>query len=354
MKKNNFFLFIVFTLGIALMPANVRAEGKELLKKNEYITQSKQDKKNDFKEDIMENEKKYHLKKVTYQIKKEVPVTTSEPVAATVTSKKVKKGEYKPQDSVEKDGVVCKLQETTEKEVVIKKAYTRAVTGYSVYESKTEAENAPATKEITAKDKKTGETVTVLCGKRGIKKISASSWQNTHIDITFISYDADTFRWGGITVKKGEKQPLKGYEEQLLKSVGGNTKNYKVKSISWNGKAYRNADGILCRKAVASVSKRVPHYQVNYKATQRVPAEKGIVYTSTYAGLKETVTGETDYTMVATGHYEEVKSKSVPVAAITAGILLAVLLMVGILWIVRKKQRGSQESGQDKHKSYGN
>lgn len=350
MIKNKFFLFIVFVLAFLVIPINVSAEGKELLKKSEYTTRSKQDKRHNFKEEIEENGKKYHLEKVTYQIKKEVPVTTREPVAVTVT-KKVKKGEYKPQDSVEKDGVKCELQDTTEKEVIIKKAYTRTVSGYSVYESAKEARNALATKEITAKDKKTGKTVTVLCGKQGIKKLSASSWKNTHIDITFISYDADTFRWGGITVKKSEKQPLKGYENQLLKSVGGNTKNYKVKSISWKGKAYRNADGILCRKAVASVSKRVPHYQVSYQATQRIPEEKGIVYTSTYAGLKEITTGETDYTMVTAGHYTEVESKNVPIVAITVGILLVVIMLVGILWIVRKKQSGTEK---DEHKSYSN
>lgn len=351
MKKNKFFLLIVFVLAFSVIPTYVSAEGKELVKKSEYTTRSKQDKRHNFKEEIKENGKKYHLEKVTYQIKKEVPVTTREPVAVTVT-KKVRKGTYKPQDSVVKEGVKCELQDTTEKEMVIKKAYTRTVSGYSVYESEKEARNAPSTKKITAKDKKTGKTVTVLCEKQGIKKLNASSWQNTHIDITFISYDADTFRWGGITVKKSETQPLKGYEDQLLKSVGANTKNYKVKSISWNGKAYRNADGILCRKAVASVSKKVPHYRVTYQATQRVPAEKGIMYTSTYAGLKETVTGETDYIMLTTGHYTEVKSKSIPVVAITVGTVLVVIMLVGILWIVRKKQRGTEN--QDKHELYSN
>lgn len=95
----------------------------------------------------------------------------------------------------------------------------------------------------------------------------------------------------------------------------------------------------------------MPHYQVSYQAIQRIPEEKGIVYTSTYAGLKEITTGETDYTMVAAGHYIEVESKNVPIVAITVGILLVVIMLVGILWIVRKKQRGTEK---DEHKSYSN
>lgn len=312
--------------------------GNTMTKKVEYRGEEKDQKADDyFQKKIVEDGSTWNLQGIRYEIVREDPVMVSEPVTKTVKSGVIKDGEtYTPEETVTKDGITYQLSDTTEQEEVAEKGYTQKVTGYSEYDSLEKAQSAPGTKMVTATDRRTGEDIRVRCSYDGITK-RAGTWEDTYIDITFVSYDADTFLWNQVTVPKNKKNPLKGYEKELMESVGGNEKNYQIQNVHWSGKAYKNAKGVLCRNARAEVRKRTNHYRVNYSGKRTVEDVKGTVYTSVYTGLKETDSGKRNYTIRAVATYE--KQKEIPVMGITFGILLFLLIVVGIIFILKRKQR---------------
>lgn len=87
-----------------------------------------------------------------------------------------------------------------------------------------------------------------------MEKLKANSWQDSYINLTFISYDADYYEWNGVQIDGSSKNPLKGYEKEILKSIGADTKNYRVVTTYWTGKAYQK-DGVYYRKAKADIQK---------------------------------------------------------------------------------------------------
>lgn len=297
-----------------------------------------------FQKKIVEDGSTWNLQEIRYEIVKEEPVMVSEPVTETVKSGVVNAGEtYLPAETVSKEGITYKLSETTENEVVVKNGYIRRVTGYLEYDSLEKAKSAPATKFVAATDRRTGEDISMKCGYVGITR-KTDTWEDTHIDITFVSYDADTFQWNQVTVPKNRENPLKGYEDQLLKSVGGSRDNYRIRNIHWAGRAYKNEKGVLCRNARAEVSKRTKHYRVNYSGESTVEDIKGTVYTSVYTGLKETDSGERNYTIRAVAVYA--KQRGIPVMGITLGLLLILLIVVGIVFILKKKQKPGNKTAE--------
>ncbi|MCM1244612.1 MAG: hypothetical protein NC293_03100 [Roseburia sp.] len=327
--------------------AYAASDGSTMTKEVEYQGEEKDKKADDyFPEKIVEDGSTWNLQGIRYETVTEKPVMVSEPVTEIVKSGVVNAGEtYIPEETVTKDGITYQLSQTTENEVVTEEGYTQKVSGYSEYNSLAEAQSAPETKMVTATDRRTGKNITMKCSYDGITK-RADTWEDTYIDITFVSYDADTFLWNKVTVPKNTKNPLKGYEKELLESVGGNRKNYRIRNVSWNGKAYKNAKGVLCRKARAQVRKKVSHYRVNYSGKRKVEEVKGTVYTSVYTGLKETDSGKRNYTIRAVATYE--KQKRIPAAGITIGILLFLLIVVGIIFILKK-----QKAEKDKAKRAG-
>lgn len=290
-----------------------------------------------FEKEIAENNVIYELKDITYKVVSEEPVFVEQEATTSTESEPIEFGtDYAPDEEVEKDGVVYTLDNTDREEVVIMSAYTQNVSGYTDYSNKTDAENAPATKVINTTNDKTGENVSLECNKTFMKTVKSPAWEDTYIDITFTSYNASEFIWNGITVKKNEDEPLKGYETQLIESVGGNKSDYEVSKIYWTGKAYKNDKGVLCRDARADVRKRSYYYRVNYAGTIIVPETKGYVYKSIYKGLKKVESGETEYQIKATAVYEAKKTSIIPV--ITMGIIILAFLIAGTLIIVSKKR----------------
>lgn len=339
-------LTVLLAVILSFLPpgeAHASSDGSTMTKKVEYQGKEKDQKADSyFQKKIVEDGSTWNLQGISYEIVREDHVMVPEPVTQTVKSGVIKGGEtYTPEETVTKDGVTYQLSDTTEHEEVAEKGYTQKVTGYSEYDSLEKAQSAPGTKMVTTTDRRTGEDVRVRCSYDGITK-QTDTWEDTYIDITFVSYDADTFLWNQVTVPKNKKNPLKGYEKELLESVGGSRENYRIQNVHWSGKAYKNAKGILCRNARAEVKRKVAHYRVNYNGERTVEDVKGTVYTSVYTGLRETDSGERTYTIQAIATYE--KQTEIPVVGITLGVLLFLLIVVGIIFILKKRQRSENNA----------
>lgn len=344
-RNNRWFCILLFCSMVAVMfPGRMAgAATKTIQKEVEYVTQKKEEKREkDFPETIKQDGVTYIRKNVAYQTLEETPKLEMKDVQMEIESDVMKaEQEYTPEKTIEKDGIRYVLKSTSQKKKTLEKGYIQTVTGYSQYETLQDANNAPARKQIQAKDKKTGEMVTVSCEKQSTVKKSADTWEDSYIDILFSGYDANHFVWNGVVVEKNTKNPLKGYEKKLIQSVGVSEKNYRIRKIQWNGKAYKNKNGVLCRKARANVQKRVPHYRVTYAGTRKVKKVNGVVYKSIYTGKQQIDTGATNYKILATATYE--KESTVPVVAITIAILFGIIIIVGIIFILAKKKSRKAE-----------
>lgn len=318
----------------------------QIQKEIQYTTLDAGEKKS-FEKSITKDGREYLLEDVSYEVLSKNPVKQKEKVTLTKVSKPVKKNRfYQPEEKIEQDGVTYELETVSEKSKVIKKKSTQTVSAFSIYDASSDALKAPSQKTVTVKDKVTGKNRSVVCTKTKTKK-TGEVWVDSYIDILFSGYDADNFIWNNLTVKKNAKNPLKGYDKQLLQSVGGNTDNYKVKSVSWNGKSYKK-NGTLYRKARASVRKKVPRYRVSYTGSIQHKEEKAIVYSCLYQGVKETETKEASYIIAAKASYVA-KDEGVSPLVITVAVVLVLAAVVGILFLVLKKRNSGKSKEGGKH-----
>ena len=334
-KKLYFSLFVLVLLSIAEPGAVSAAPGKAITKEVEYFTNNSSDKIDDqFPELIQENGQMYRLQDVRYETLSEKKETIAEPVTKTVKSNVLKQSDiYDPERTVEEDGITLYLQESTSEVVTQKKGKTSQLNGYTDYFSKSQADAAPTVKKITASDPDTQEEYTGNANKIAVEK--RSQWENSYIDIHFIGYDSDRYQWNGIMVEKNEQNPLKGYHKELLQSVGvtaGQMKNYKVGQISWTGESYRNEKGILCRDARATIRRKRNVYRVMYQGIYSQEDTMGVVYQTTYAGIRNQETGVTNYQMKAVAEYQPEDLKKIPDAVITIGVMLLLVAVLGIIY----------------------
>ncbi len=342
-------LFLLLAAVSMLPGASVRAASADRIRKEiQYSTTDKEEKREtEFPEEIKEEGRTYRRGMVEYQVLKEEPVTEKKTVFLTKKSGELEPDEeYSPPQDITENGIRYGYLDQQKKMVTKREGYTQTVTGFSLYGSRAGAQGAPATKRIRAVDPQTKEAVTVTCRKRGGVKKTADTWEDTYIDIVFVAYDARHFIWNGIQVEKDEQDPLGGYEKELLESVGGSEADHRVMRIRWNGKSYRDRNGVLCRRARADVRKRVSHYRVDYAGTRTVKADKRAVYTSTYAGEEETGTGEVRYTILAEASYEAEESGMPAAIAITVGIVLSILAVAGTLFFLAKRKKQDRKEQQ--------
>lgn len=344
MRKTSRFISILslLVLVLVMLPGvGVRAAAPELIQKEkQYVTLNEKEKQ-PFDKSIVIDGKTYQLQNVSYETVSKNPVKVKEKVTLIKKTKPMKKSEsFEAEKKITKDGVTYKLTGVSKKEKKSKKKWKQTVAAYSEFDSLGEAKSASGQKMVTVTDKKTGETVVVPCVKTSTKK-TAETWDYSHIDILFSGYDAETFIWKDLKVKKNTKNPLKGYETALIESVGGNPDKYKVQKIAWNGKSYKK-NGTIYRKARATVRKKIPHYRVDYSGSITHNEDSTYVYSSYYTGVKETDSKDLSYVVAAKATYQleqKPETKKVPVLFITLAVVLVLAAVVGILFILVKKRK---------------
>ncbi len=352
MRKTSRFISILslLVLVLVMLPGvGVRAAAPGLIQKEkQYVTLNEKEKQ-PFDKSIVIDGKTYQLQNVSYETVSKNPVKVKEKVTLIKKTKPMTKSEsFEADKKITKDGVTYKLTGVGKKEKKSKKKWKQTVAAYSEFDSLSDANKASSQKTVTVTDKKTGKMVAVPCMKTSTRK-TAETWDYSHIDILFSGYDAETFIWQDLKVKKNTQEPLKGYETALIESVGGNPDKYKVQKIAWNGKSYKK-NGTIYRKARAIVRKKIPHYRVDYSGSITHTEEPDYVYSCTYAGVKETDSKDISYVVAAKANYqlEQTKeTKKAPVLFITLAVVLVLAAVVGILFILVKKRKIKE--GGDSH-----
>ena len=302
-------------------------------KEIETITKCETYKSNN-EEEKKESETQFNKDGVTYKlIDEKYEIINQEDnfkdeVKTLMVNKETKSKTYTPKQQIKRNGITYKLKSAEDNVKTVKKQKGRKVTGYLSFDSKEEALSAPQTKVFSANG------ATAKCSKKNMVKEKAASWQSSWIDFTFTSSDKDYYEWNGHEIDGNSKNPLKGYDDEILKSINVDKSNYKIGDTYWKGSAHKK-NGIYTRKLRVEVKKKVPHYRVNYEGYSNDETEEITTYKLTYEGTVQIKTGTT-YKIKKTAFYEKVPEpkKTVKEVLMSIGVLILEISLVGVLFII--------------------
>lgn len=326
MKNRLLILFFTFSLLLMLSQVSVFAETETMTKVETYKSSDEKETRQSetqFSKDGI----KYKFLDETYEIVNQEDNFDNEIKTLTI-NKETRSKTYSPKKIIKKNGITYKLKNVENSVRTVKKKNGRKVTGYLSFDSKIEALSAPATRVFSANG------ATAKCKKKNMVKEKAASWQSSWIDFTFRSSDKDYYEWNGHEIDGKSKNPLKGYDDEILKSINVDKSNYKIGDTYWKGSAHKK-NGIYTRKLRVEVKKKVPHYRVNYEGYSDDETEDIITYKLTYEGTVQIKTG-TAYDIKKTAYYEKVpeSKKTVKEVLISIGVMILEISFVGILFII--------------------
>ena len=273
MKNRLLILFFTFSLLLMLSQVSVFAETETMTKVETYKSSDEKETRQSetqFSKDGI----KYKFLDETYEIVNQEDNFDNEIKTLTI-NKETRSKTYSPKKIIKKNGITYKLKNVENSVRTVKKKNGRKVTGYLSFDSKSEALSAPATRVFSANG------ATAKCKKKNMVKEKAASWQSSWIDFTFTSSDKDYYEWNGHEIDGKSKNPLRGYDDEILKSINVDKSNYKIGDTYWKGSAHKK-NGIYTRKLRVEVKKKVPHYRVNYEGYSDDETEDIITYKLTY------------------------------------------------------------------------
>lgn len=319
--------------------SNKKTEDKSVTKKILYVTDDKKETADaKFEQKIKQDGKTYVLENISYQELEKVPKEKT--VTKKIESETYPEGQaWRPDQEIVEDGITYKLSQVTEEKSVYKEAWSQPVTGYTDYSKPVTKADVPGTKQITVENAETGQMETVTCSISGIVQLPGE-WENTYIDITYETYDADRFVWGNSVVGKNEATPEID-KTQLLASVGADDGTYRVGNVYWTGQPYTDPSGILCRDARADVQRLTAYHRVNYTGEIPHPEVPGIRYTAVYEGKRKDASAGYQYQMQATASYRPVFPAAVILAGV--GIAIIILALIGILFLIARRKKEKEE-----------
>lgn len=330
-------IFILFTVVSAFaFSDHTYAADSTVVKENRYTTNSSDDLHADYDEKIIENNNFYKLKNVQYEVLDKSQVIIDRSVVSDLM---LETDEYDPPEEIKEDGLIYRLVDVKQ---IDSETLDQEVSGFDDYEKKISEEDVPQTKTLKIEDLRTGEEMEVECPLSGIEVLDGGTLIQDSIDITFEDYSLGVFEWNGTYVRSDDEYPLKGYEKDLLKSVGLSPSIYSVKSIAWSGEPYTDENGVNCRDAVAEIQ----HYGYLYRANY----SSHIKYVKYEASYENAENDNFNYVIKATAVYEKVVPVTQAVFYAGIGILIFCILLVLIMYLV---SRNKKEDGKSSEKEKG-
>ena len=319
-------IFILFTVVSAFaFSDHTYAADSTVVKENRYTTNSSDDLHADYDEKIIEDNTFYKLKKVEYEVIDKSQVIVDKSVLSDLM---LDTDEYDPPEKITEDGLIYKLVDVKQIE---SETLDQEVSGFDDYEKKISETDVPQTKTLKVEDLRTGEEMEVECPLSGIEVLDGGTLIKDSIDVTFEGYSLGVFEWNGNYVRSDDEYPLKGYEKDLLKSVGLSPSIYSVSSITWKGEPYTDENGVDCRDAVAEIQ----HYGYLYRANY----SSHIKYVKYEASYENAENDNFNYVIKATAVYEKVVPVTQAVFYAGIGILIFCILLILIMYLVSRRKK---------------
>ncbi|MCI8658946.1 MAG: hypothetical protein HFG54_01685 [Lachnospiraceae bacterium] len=200
-----------------------------------------------------------------------------------------------------------------------------------------------------------GKTEAVSCHLKE-KTIIREAWQDGfQFPVIFHRYQAGSYWLGDhLIFGEGEKPRLAECEELLLREIGVSPEDYQILDFEWDGEAYADDTGELCRNGVASGKKRMRDYRVLYAGMAQFPEyrlwrtvavyEKEVSETDSQEikGEPEPEVVEIRETKPAAAAmevpftlWERIRRTLLVTVAIGAFLFFGGLIGLGVVWLVR-------------------
>lgn len=141
---------------------------------------------------------------------------------------------------------------------------------------------------------------------------------------------------------------------ELIRMLGYDAGKYRLTSARWQGKEYKDKDGITCRDAYVTGQQ----YASSYKAVYEDDVENGKLYTAhvVYTCEVETPTEEAlpTYVVQATGYYKKASvwrniitfvTEHKAVSAVSAGIVILFIILAIVLLVTSRRRKKALEAG---------
>ena len=141
---------------------------------------------------------------------------------------------------------------------------------------------------------------------------------------------------------------------ELIRMLGYDAGKYRLTSARWQGKEYKDKDGISCRDAYVAGQQ----YASSYKAVYEDDVENGKLYTAhvVYTCEVETPSEEAPptYVVQATGYYKKASvwrniitfvTEHKAVSAVSAGIVILFIILAIVLLVTSRRRKKALEAG---------
>ena len=294
---------VVMVAGLASVTTNTYAA--ESYKVTEKYTDKDAKKEYNFDKTVEKDGVTYQLSDVKYDaIEKKVPADvtkTLEMKSALTTYADAEFGE-----TVEKDGITYKLA-GVEKDVTGVAGRTQYHEENVNYNEVTGDKAISDTINSTVTDPVTGKDYGVTLSLVSKKVVKSAVSDEFKFDITFYVTNGRYFRYKDKLVTYNENTPdVMQFSDEILSDLNLDPELYKINSIEWDGEAYTNEDGVLCRKAAAVGNRVINDYEVVYGGDYNLPADANAYnWVGKYEATVNDPVGGTEYDITATATYTE-------------------------------------------------
>lgn len=341
-KNKNFVSFFLVAAALLYASTPVLAASKDSFSKTiNFKAENEQENIPDFDKEIVKDGQKYTLSGVSVRTLKKTPQKEVQYLTKEVETVVGAQEEYAPPEELQNNNFLYHLSHV-EQEPISTPGEGQLVTGFVDYQYPIQQSDVPKTKAISTTDPATGETIQVTAELKNLVQ-QGGGWKPNYIDIKFYNMDADYFEWNGIQIEGNPEQPLQGYEQELLASVGADRNTSRVIRTYWTSDVYTDENGETCRNARADIEQYVNYYRANYE--KRLD-KKEVRYVASYQA-EQTVESQTSfiYERSATARYVKDDNKVAKYIMAGAGILILVAIVIAILYVVSKKKRNRRKNG---------
>lgn len=249
-----------------------------------------------------------------------------------------------PEETIVKDGVTYHLKEKRLEKSTIP-AHEQPIQEVYFYQAVEAKDKLPSKIPVTVTDETTGQSLEGTATVTG-QESGGERWEDGFsFPVTFHEYGIDGYWLGECVFSLQEDIPdFSGYETELLALIGAEETDYQVEAADWNGEAYEDETGILCRDATVTGKKRVRDCTVTYEGTAVFKEEPGVRYVAVYEPEGGVSGEQKKYSMKAVGVYVPKKGNGAALA-VALGLAGAGAGTAGGVYY-RKKKKGAAVFGE--------
>ena len=295
-------------------------------------------------EELLENDNgKYILKNVDYEIISSIPV----PKDNEIIEEKSINDLYEQSDAqfdeeieIEKDGKKIKLKlDTVNFSDTTIKNRTELVSGSVEIKKQITKPVISENKEFSFVDKKLNKTLSPTLQFKNLETTSPNTWvSDVKMPVKIHLYESEFYKLQDKYVPyNAEKPHFKGFENELLQTVSLSPNSYKVDDFNWTSEVFEE-NGVKYRNAEIIGQRLISDYKLNYESTVNLENAPGYNAVATYIGTDTVDSDVSNHTIKATANYE-LEENSNHFIIISLALIVIIFFIVLSIYILNKQSK---------------